>query len=448
MRALLAQVLRGLALAVVATAPAAPAAAAPHLVLLTVDTLRADALGVYGAASATTPTIDALAERGVLFEDAQTVIGKTGPAFASAFTSFYPPTHGARRNAQRMRDDVPVLAEMLGAAGYETAAFISNWTLRADLLGLDRGFDHYDENFTRDRNAVGLKERHADDVARAAERWLQRRTEDEARRNQPLFFWVHFSDPHSPYLERNGFTPPQPPREERVAGWQRRWRYQSEVNYVDHWMGRLVTAMDELLPGPRHTLFLSDHGESMGEHGYWGHGKNVYWPNARIPMILAGPGVPEGRRVSAAVSIIDLLPTVLDLLNIETSATLEGASLLPFGDMDSRTARPRFVIGDRHSALMEKSRRRAPYEDPLQISLELDGAKVLHDFSKRRTIYFDLKADPEEERPLTSPPVDLTPPLGRRLVNWYRALGKYEAKSGAELSEEDLRQLESLGYID
>lgn len=440
------RLLFGTALAAAICAPLP--AAEPHLVLLSVDTLRADALGAYGGESATTPTIDALAAEGLLFEDAHTTIGKTGPAFASMFTSLYPPTHGARRNAQRMRSDIPVLAEILGQTGYEAAAFISNWTLRADLVGLNRGFDHYDEEFTQARNAVGVMERHADDVARAAERWLRRRAGDEDRRERPLFLWVHFSDPHSPYLERTGFTPPLPPREQRGSGWQRRWRYQSEVNYVDHWLGRLSEAIDELLAGPRYTLFVSDHGESMGEHGYWGHGKNVHWPNARIPMILAGPGIPEGRRIEEAVGVVDILPTVLDLLELEAPASVAGRSLVPIGDEPAGEARPRYVIGDKHSALLARSRRNAPYEDPLQISMEVDGAKVLHDFSKRTTVYFDLTVDPEEERPLQAPPVDLVPPLGRRLVNWYRDLPKYEARSGNVLSEEDVRQLKSLGYID
>lgn len=434
--------------AILAALLSAPLMAEPNFVLLSVDTLRADAVGAYDAEDATTTTIDALAEAGVLFEDAQTTIGKTGPAFASIFTSLYPPTHGSRRNAQRMRSDVPVLAQILGDAGYEAAAFISNWTLRADLVGLDRGFDHYDEEFNQSRNAAGVLERSADDIARAAERWLRRRSRDEERSGRPLFLWVHFSDPHSPYLERTGFTPARPSREQRTAGWQKRWRYQSEVNYVDHWMGRLSRAIEEVLPGPRFTLFLSDHGESLGEHGYWGHGKNVHWPNARIPMILAGPGVPQGLRVQAPVGVIDVLPTVLDLLGVETPEDVEGRSLAPFRTGGDGSDTPRYVIGDKHSALTAKSRRSAPYEDPLQISLEVNGAKVLHDFSKRRTTYFDLTADPREERPLDKPPVALVPPLGRRLVNWYRDLEKYEAKSGTVLSEDDIKQLKSLGYID
>ena len=203
-----------------------------------------------------------------------------------------------------------------------------------------------------------------------------------------------------------------------------------------------------MLPGPRYTLFLSDHGESMGEHGYWGHGKNVHWPNARIPMILAGPGIPEGRRVEAPVGVVDVLPTVLELLELEAPASVAGQSLVPVGNEAVGEGRPRYVIGDKHSALFAKSRRNAPYEDPLQISMEVGGAKVLHDFSKRTTVYFDLTVDPQEERPLPAPPVALVPPLGRRLVNWYRDLPKFEAKSGAVLSEEDIRQLKSLGYID
>ncbi len=168
-----------------------------------------------------------------------------------------------------------------------------------------------------------------------------------------------------------------------------------------------------------------------------------HWSSRRratgVTVVLTPPDTVGG---------VDVLPTRLELVGVEAPPALEGQSLVPTEGTPEGAPRPRFVIGDRHSALFGKSRRSAPYENPLQISMELDGAKVLHDFSKRRTVYFDLTVDPREEKPLTTPPVELVPPLGRRLVNWYRALPKYEAKSSTVLSEEDVKQLQSLGYID
>ena len=212
---------------VVSTA-AAGAELPKHLLLVSVDTLRAGALGSYGAKDDPTPRIDDIAARGVLFEDVLTVIGKTGPSFASLFSSLYPPTHGSRRNGVPMRDDVPLLAELLRDEGFETAAFITNWTLKSHLAGVDRGFAHYDEELPFERNGLGADEREAADVTAAALGWLAKRESTER-----LFLWVHYSDPHTPYQLKAGYGPPKPSREQRRSGWEKRWHYASEVSYAD-----------------------------------------------------------------------------------------------------------------------------------------------------------------------------------------------------------------------
>ncbi len=415
----------------------------PNILLLSVDTLRSDALHTYGFPLEITPALDDLAARGTLFEDALTTIGKTGPSFSSLFTSLSPPSHGARRNGIPLRPDVPTLAEALSAHGYRTAAFISNWTLRSGLAQVNRGFATYDENFDAKRNVFGANERSAEAVVAAAFEHL-----DKAGPGGPNFLWVHFSEPHTPYELHPSVSVPEPPLNERTPGWQKRWRYATEVAYTDTQVRELLTGL-----GKRWNLkeslviFVGDHGESLGEHGYWGHGKTTNWPDLRIPLILAGPGIPQGRRIAEPVQITDLFPTVMDTLGIDmpkTDIPYEGVSLLAAWGKGLAKDRARFTLGDRHTAF--GSRTRMNYEDPKEISLQTSSVKVVFDFNERRTIYYDLSKDPGELRPLDQPPTESTPPWRRRLATWYRSLPKYEGSSG-DISDEDRRQLESMGYI-
>jgi arylsulfatase A-like enzyme len=216
----------------------------PNLLLVTVDTLRADFLGCYGYPGGNTPNLDRIAQEGVLFEDTITVMGKTGPAFASLFSSLFPPTHGARRNGVRMREDVPVLAELLRQAGYATGGFVSNWTLKSHLAGTHRGFDLYDDkNFDQERNSFGAVERDAADVTAAALEWL-----DSVPARKPVFLWVHYSEPHNPYDLKAAFAPKAVEKGEGDNPGSRRYKYSSEVGYVDSWIGKLLTRVEKRLP--------------------------------------------------------------------------------------------------------------------------------------------------------------------------------------------------------
>lgn len=415
----------------------------PHVLLLSVDTLRADALHTYGFEHEITPTIDRIAEEGVLFEDTLTTIGKTGPAFSSLFTSMSPPSHGARRNGIPLRPDVPTLAESLSAAGYSTAAFISNWTLRSGLAEVHRGFDLYDQEFDGKRNLFGARERSADSIIDAVVAHLRSNPPQ-----QPNFLWVHFSEPHTPYEEHDEVDVPFPADSERDSNWQKRWRYAEEVAYTDTRIARLFAELGELIDLDQTLIvFVADHGESLGEHSYWGHGKNTLWPNLRIPLIFRGPGIPAGLRSKSPAMIIDILPTLLDVLGLSApeGAAFEGRSLTGAWKSPPTDDSPlRFTVGDRHTAW--GSRTRQNYEHPKEISLQSQALKVVFDFGSRSTTYYDLIEDPMETNPLSAPPSEVKPPWRRRLANWYRDLPKYESKTG-EISEEDRKQLESLGYV-
>ncbi|MBN1356706.1 sulfatase [bacterium] len=414
----------------------------PNIVIVTADTLRADHLSCYGYPHDISPSIDELARKGTLFEDAVTVIGKTCPAFVSLFTSRFPPETGARRNGIRMRQDMATLAEILKREGYRTGAIVSNWTLRDKLCGLKRGFDYYDESFTRHRHTLMRKEKPAEIVTRNAVEILGRLSSDD------FFLWVHYSDPHSPYRFHSDFLLPGFSPFEKSSGWERRRNYASEVHYMDHWIGVFLekltrtNGLDDTF-----VFFLSDHGESLGEHHYWGHGQNVFQPTLRIPLIVSGPGWAEGKRTTYPISIIDVMPTILKVLGISIPTTLQGRPLQWIRDGEVAASRPRYAFSNRGVVLVKHAPEKSN-EDPLSMCMISDGIKLIYDFRTDAHIWFNLSTDPGEmhARIPASDPEILR--MQKALICWYMALPKYSGGSDAEFSDDDIRQLQSLGYIE
>jgi len=279
----------------------------PNVVLITLDTTRADHLGCYGDADASTPTLDALASRGALFLAAQSPAPLTVPAHASLMTGLVPRRHGARDNAlYSLRDGVPVLAERFAARGYDTAAFVSSLVLDR-RAGLGRGFRIYDDGVrVGRREAFNYEERAASQTNAAV---LERLDELE----EPFFLWVHYFDPHLPYV-------PPPPYDSRFAGRP----YDGEIAFMDAAIGRLL----EHVPGSL-VVVAGDHGESLGDHGETSHGVFLYQSTQRVPLIVAGPGVPEGRVVERRVGLVDVMPTLVDLLKLGSDGDPDGRSLVP-----------------------------------------------------------------------------------------------------------------------
>jgi arylsulfatase A-like enzyme/Flp pilus assembly protein TadD len=281
---------------------------ARHVVLITIDTLRADHVGAYGATTARTPTLDGLARDGALFERAWAPTPITLPSHASLLTGQYPPAHGARHNGMSMRSDIPTLATALDAAGFDTGAFVSAYPLDR-RFGLARGFDVYDDELPRTPDGQPLNERPGAETVDRAIAWLRAR--GEAR----LFLWVHLFEPHAPYgTPGPGSTPLS--------------RYAEEVTTADREVGRLLAALGDRTA---RTLVVAtaDHGEAFGEHGETGHSLFVYDTTLRVPLVLRGPGVPSGTRVPDDVSLVDLAATVTALAGLGGAMTGEGVSLVP-----------------------------------------------------------------------------------------------------------------------
>ena len=292
------------------------------MLLVSIDTLRADRLGSYGYAAAETPRLDALAARGLRFAQATTVIPLTLPAHSSLMTGTFPAHHGVRDNGGfYLAEEQVTLAEVLSERGYRTGGFIAAFVLDG-RWGIGQGFGRYFDDFDLDgyEQAAGMDaiQRPGSTVVDQALEWL------DADRDQKFFAWVHLYDPHTPY------EAPEPYRVRfpRTAS----GAYDAEIAVADTQLGRLLDKLqvdgrlDETL-----VVVLSDHGEMLGEHGEHTHGFFIYDAAVHIPLIIAGPGVPA-RVVPNQVRIVDVMPTVLDLLGEPAPPAVQGVSLRPLAE--------------------------------------------------------------------------------------------------------------------
>ncbi len=309
--------LRAVAVGVTAALAACSSQRRPSLLLVTLDTVRADRLGCYGCDFAGTKTIDSVATCGVRFDQAFAQSPLTLPSHATIVTGLLPPTHRIRDNgAYSLAPEVMTLAEVLESAGYHTAAFTGAFVLDSGF-GLAQGFQVYDDSLPSRGHAGVLQyaERRAGTVVDRAKAWLR-------RASAPFFLWVHLYDPHVPY------DPPSPYDSLFVSD-----PYQGEIAYADAQVGRLLASIrDRGLAQTCVVVVVSDHGEALGEHGESTHGYFVYQETMRVPFVMAGPGLPGGVRISSQVRLADVAPTVLDLLAIPSPSELDGQSLLPVVD--------------------------------------------------------------------------------------------------------------------
>jgi arylsulfatase A-like enzyme/Tfp pilus assembly protein PilF len=290
----------------------------PNLLLITIDTLRADHVGAYGATTGATPSLDALAAAGVRFDQVQTAVPLTGPSHATILTGQYPPSHGVRGNVVfTLGSKYPTLATLLKREGYATGAFVGAYPVAA-AFGFNQGFDTFNEEFHEASVGDPGAERRANEVADAALKWLDSHSSGAGTaRAQPFFAWLHFYDPHAPY------TPPSPYRE-RFAGHP----YDGEIAFADAQIGRVL---EWLRASGRDAdtivVVLADHGEGLGDHQELMHAVLVYQSTMRVPLLIKGPGLPAGRAVKGRAGTIDVAPTVMSLLGFEPDKTFAGRDL-------------------------------------------------------------------------------------------------------------------------
>ena len=392
---------------------------APRLsvLLVTLDTTRADAVGACGGPAGVTPTLDALAAESAVFTYAHTVTPLTVPAHTSMLTGLYPLRHGVRENGLwALSEDALTLAERARSAGYQTAAILGAVVLDA-RFGLAQGFDLYD---VPERPAVQASthpaERRGPEVARLALEWLRARDPE-----RPFFLWVHLFDPHAPleappeYLRRTNDNP-----------------YLAEVAVADAAVGELVAFLRaERLLDTTYLAVVADHGEGLGDHGEPGHGAFVYESTLRVPLLLRHPdGRRAGERDGSVVSVVDVFPTLLDAMGLEVAAGIDGTSLL-----DSSPASGRGVYFEAYAGWI------AYGWSQLTGWLDADG-KYVH---SSRPELFDPRADPRETRDLAAE----RPEQVERARAAIAALDRLPAlhPAGAETSDPELAsELRALGY--
>lgn len=393
-----------------------------NVLLITIDTIRADRLGCYGYVKGETPALDALAKRGVLFEQAFTAVPSTLPSHTSILTGLDPPEHGVRENdGFKLRDDVTTLAEVFKKKGYRTGAFIGAFVLDS-LFNLDQGFDVYDDDLgspTQGNDHGVEQERRGDKVVDSALAWLG--TESTA----PFFCWVHLFDPHAPYV-------PPPPFSERFSGDP----YDGEIAFADSQVGRLTSWLQGRdLTGRTLVVVTGDHGEGLGDHNELRHSMFVYGSTLHVPLIFSLPGkLPEGRRIGTPVSLIDIYPSVTDLLEAGTSSQVSGRSLV--AAMNGQDLEERDIYSESN------------------YPFDYYGWSPLRALTTPRWKYirapvpelYDRTSDPGEENNVAAGNADLVKKLDAKLVAMEQAMVPQSAER-AGLTAEQRERLQSLGYV-
>jgi len=396
------------------------------LVLITVDTLRADHVGCYGATAPATPGMDRLARSGTLFADVEAVMPITLPAHASIMTGRYPVAHGARHNvAYVLPEEEKTLAEVLREKGFRTGGFVGAFPVTA-RFGMAQGFEVFDEAFTSSgalKAAKGDVERPAGEVDRAAIPWLQR----TAASGEPFFLWIHYFDPHAPY---------EPP--EHLARLYEQSPYSGEVAAVDEAVATLLDALEKTGAADRTAVVLvSDHGEALGDHGEATHGYFLYQTTTHVPMMMRIPWMTGSpKQVEQVVSQVDILPTALDLLGVPPPEGVQGRSLKPLLEGGSLPDRP--VLGDCIAPWVEF--RFSPLRSVR------DGRWKYIEAPKPEL--YDETADPKEVRNLVSgEPAEATRLRDLLHAELARARqGTRKATATRAISEEERQKLASLGY--
>jgi len=451
----------------------------PDILLVTIDTLRADHCSLYGYGRATTPTMDRLAAQGVRFDNAYAPMATTAPSHATILTSLHPLAHGVIRNGFVLADEYETLAEMLKREGYVTAAFVSSFVL-FNRFGCGQGYDEYDDDFTESESTQqgadqwqgvavpgGKVDRRADATTGRALKWLEsiRATDNGQRR--PVFMWVHYMDPHEPYVPPEALGDPFGACAMTPAGISRVIaQYDGEIAFTDAQLERLVDQF-EARGGDAGALIVvtADHGEAFVEHGWRGHGPQIYEESVRVPLVIRWEGVIRApKTVNSPVGLHDIVPTILGLIDATPSeGWFEGVdfsgAILQTTSPDSR--RPMFF-------------QRRLYDEPGTVKpiplREFEGATFGrgirvrgHKFGVRvgrwkylealeedipRELY-DLRADPAEQLNVAADHPDRVKSMSRLIAQWrQRQATLFRADRIQEISPQDRAVLNALGYVD
>ncbi len=450
----------------------------PNVVLIVLDTLRADHLGAYGYPRDTSPNLDDLAGEGVLFKNAFSQAPWTSASIASLLTGLYPSVHGLDEGARwgpgatsaggklpfrvqkALTSSQNTLAELLRRQGYTTAGFISNIYVNS-IFGFSQGFDLYDDEHKGYSKSVRSIKRRGEETNRRIFRWL------DTKPQEPFFLFAHYNDPHWPYV------PPAPFGEKFIKGYEGELTpekttgvvetqgrpitglseedlryiiglYDGEIQYTDHQVGRLVDKLDALAMDRGLLIIVTaDHGEEFMDHGSASHGYTLYDEQIHVPLIMRWKGRLPRKVVDGQVRLVDVVPTTLELAGAEAPGPFQGQSLVPAieGHADAASL---FAFAEA-SYTGRQSTIRSPA-----------GQKLIHDEANEKSMAFDLTTDPAEQNDLWAESWQSYEELSQRLANWGKEnLALATELFGDSADEEQIvldasttEQLEALGYIE
>jgi arylsulfatase A-like enzyme len=427
----------------------------PNVLLISIDTTRRDHCSTYGYQRPTTPVLDELGQQGAVFDLAYAPIATTAPSHATMLTGCYPISHRLIKNGLTLDKDYTTLPEMLRPHGFQSAAVVSAFVLDSKF-GLAQGFDHYDDDIppaetTWKKDELqgltvpqGSVDRRADFTSSRAIQWLRGQRNPE----RPFFMLVHYFAPHFPYVPPEEFAQRfVPAGAVRQSMREQVGLYDAEIAYTDTEIGRLLKEL-ETLQIDQNTIVVvtADHGEGLKQHGYMFHAIHIYEEAVRVPLIIRyPPQISAGRRFSEPVEFTDLVPTLLDLLEIDVPAGLfQGTNLAGAlrGEAELESDRPVFLHRRHFSGL---------YRGDQFVKGELFGVrkgdwKYIEGKEENMRQLFNLQDDPLERKNLLNQYPENAQRLVQLLEQWQRT--NYNAKPALNnMTDEDIRKLRSLGYV-
>jgi len=396
----------------------------PNVILITIDTLRADYLSCYKEGFAKTPNLDMLAKDGILFERCITQVPLTLPSHVSILSGTYPAYNSVRDNGGSVPQDLELVSEKLQKQGYTTAAFIA-----ADVLhskwGINQGFNTYSDKFQKSQSKetiIGELEKPAQEIIANAITWIK------ANQKKSIFVWIHLFDPHSPYQPPTPFDNKYPDN-----------RYRGEVEYTDHHLGIFFNFLKKIgLYRQSIIIALSDHGQGLGEHNEPTHGIFVYDTTAWVPLIIKPRKDSIKKKVGNLVELVDIAPTILDLLEIPIPDAIQGTSLLPLMEGNQATGE--------NIAITETYYPRYHYGwSELKAIYSKNWKYIL---APKEELY-NIKEDSKESTNLTAEKKSLAKQLRTKLLYYLKKTSKNSIKpvKKKKISQKDLKNLKSLGYI-
>jgi arylsulfatase A-like enzyme len=444
-----------------------------NVLLITIDTQRADFLGCYGHPIALTPNIDRLAEEGVLFSYCIAQVPMTLPSHTSIMTSTYPIYHCVRNNSDfKVNNSLVTIAEVLGEDGYQTAGFVSSIVL-GNLFGLDQGFDTYDMNLCYNSKLYSKYQKWTI-FSRVILQYIPLKTNPFEKRmelttqktlewivdrgSQPFFLWVHYFNPHTPYAPPFHYAKHFLEQIDEVEegsvkvsyGWGEKrmsWDameilkalYMGEVSYVDYNVGLILDTLEKCGILDRTLVVVtSDHGEAFGENNDIEHSRTLYDTNIHIPLILRWPGnLPEGRVIDGLCQSIDIMPTILDCLDVDGPEEMQGLSLLP-------VIHNNLKLIDRNGYCETLGIRLEQFE--FQGLVETDWKYIIRSTDSLETLY-NIAEDPREMYNLAEENPERSDQMREALQIIMANLSSPDKEESIELDSEVINRLRALGYI-